>query len=94
MTACSTKRVYFILLFLLSITVAQATEIKSIGVIDPALKSINDAIRQKDLQAFKKGFIELTTNCNNCHKSNQHGFNAIVIPTASPVVNQDFKPAK
>ncbi len=69
-------------------------EIKSIGVIDPALKSINEAIRQKDLQAFKKGFIELTTNCNNCHKSNQHGFNAITIPTASPVVNQDFKPAK
>src|ERR1700761_9059139 len=32
MTACSTKRVYFILLFLLSITVARATEIKSIGV--------------------------------------------------------------
>ena len=69
-------------------------EVKSIGVIDPALKSINEAIRQKDLQAFKKGFIELTTNCNNCHKSNQHGFNAITIPTASPVVNQDFKPAK
>src|ERR1700744_3095815 len=32
MTACSTKRIYFILLFLLSITVARATEIKSIGV--------------------------------------------------------------
>src|ERR1700709_72732 len=32
MTACSIKRIYFILLFLLSITIAQATEIKSIGV--------------------------------------------------------------
>ena len=73
---------------------ADRPEVKSIGVIDPALKSINEAIKQKDIQSFKQGFIALTANCNNCHKSNQHGFNAIIIPTASPVVNQDFKPAK
>lgn len=32
MTACSIKRIYFILLFLLNFAIAQATEIKSIGV--------------------------------------------------------------
>ena len=32
MAACSIKRIYFILLFLRSFTIAQATEIKSIGV--------------------------------------------------------------
>ncbi len=69
-------------------------EVKSIGVIDPAINSINAAIKQKDLQAFKNSFVELTANCNNCHKSNQHEFNIITIPTALPVVNQDFKPAK
>src|SRR6202000_1088148 len=38
-------------------------EVKSIGVIDPALSSINAAIKQKDLEAFNKGFIVLTTDC-------------------------------
>jgi hypothetical protein len=69
-------------------------EVKSIGVTDPAIKTINDAIKQKDVQSFKKGFIELTTNCNNCQKSNNHKFNVITIPGSLPVVNQNFKPAK
>jgi len=67
-------------------------EIKSIGMIDPAIKSINAAIKQKDVELFKKGFIDLTNNCNNCHKTVNHEFNVITIPTALPVVNQDFKP--
>ena len=46
------------------------------------------------MEAFKKGFVDLTANCNNCHKDNQHGFNVITIPAAVPVSNQDFKPAK
>jgi len=69
-------------------------EVKSIGMIDPAINSIDSAIKKKDLQLFNKGFIALTTNCNNCHKDNQHEFNVITIPTALPVTNQEFKPAK
>ena len=69
-------------------------EVKSIGIIDPAISSINAAIKQKDLGAFKKGFVDLTTDCNNCHKDNQHGFNVITIPASPPVSNQDFKPIK
>jgi hypothetical protein len=67
-------------------------EVKSIGMIDPAINSINEAIKKKDLTLFKKGFVVLTENCNDCHKDNQHEFNVITIPTASPVVNQEFKP--
>ena len=67
-------------------------EVKSIGMIDPAIKSINAAIKQKDAELFKKGFIDLTNNCNNCHKTVNHAFNVITIPTSLPVVNQDFKP--
>jgi hypothetical protein len=69
-------------------------EVKSIGIIDPAISSISAAIKQKDVTAFKKGFVDLTANCNNCHKDNQHGFNVITIPANVPVSNQDFKPAK
>ena len=67
-------------------------EIKSLGIIDPAINSISKAIKQKDLEQFKKAFTELTADCNTCHKDNQHGFNVIVIPTGLPVENQNFKP--
>ncbi|HTE02252.1 MAG TPA: hypothetical protein VK668_23345 [Mucilaginibacter sp.] len=69
-------------------------EVKSIGLIDPSISNINTAIQQKDAQSFKTAFITLTNNCNNCHKTTQHEFNVVTIPTALPMVNQDFKPAK
>ncbi|MEO6852281.1 MAG: hypothetical protein ABI203_04475 [Mucilaginibacter sp.] len=67
-------------------------EVKSIGIIDPAISSITEAIKQKDMESFKKGFVALTAGCNSCHNDNQHGFNVITIPTALPVTNQEFKP--
>jgi hypothetical protein len=69
-------------------------EIKSLGIIDPAVNAIKAAISKQDMDKFKAGFIELTNGCNSCHKDNQHGFNILTIPTAPPVTNQDFKPAK
>jgi hypothetical protein len=63
-------------------------------MIDPAIAHISDAIKKKNEETFKKGFTELTFDCNSCHKNNQHGFNVIVIPTALPVSNQEFKPSK
>jgi hypothetical protein len=69
-------------------------EVKSIGIIDPAISDINTAIKRKDAETFKKGFVELTASCNTCHKDNQHGFNVIIIPSTQPVTNQDFKPVK
>lgn len=69
-------------------------DIKSIGMTDPALNSINAAIKKQDRQLFKSGFTELTNNCNNCHKATQHEFNVVTIPIGLPVVNQNFKPTK
>lgn len=69
-------------------------EVKNLGLIDPSINSISNAIQQKDFGSFKDAFITLTNNCNNCHKITQHEFNVVTIPTALPVVNQDFKPAK
>lgn len=69
-------------------------EIKSLGIIDPAINNIKAAISKEDIGKFKSGFTELTKDCNTCHKDNQHGFNIITIPVSLPVTNQDFKPAK
>jgi hypothetical protein len=69
-------------------------EVKAMGMINPPIDSVNNAIQQKDLQLFKSSFILLTNTCNKCHQATEHGFNVVTIPTNLPVVNQDFKPAK
>ncbi|SRR6266498_118318 len=70
------------------------TEAKAIGMVNPAMDSVNKAIQQKDWQLFKSGFILLTNTCNNCHMATKHGFNVVTVPTSLPVVNQDFKPVQ
>jgi hypothetical protein len=66
-------------------------EVKAIGMIDPAIDSINNAIQQKNSSSFKNSFYFLTNTCNNCHKATNHSFNVVTIPSNLPVVNQDFK---
>jgi len=68
-------------------------EIKSIGMIAPALDSINNAIKQKDTVSFRRSFVLLTNTCNNCHRATDHEFNVVIVPSGLPVLNQDFKTA-
>ncbi len=67
-------------------------EVKSIGMIDPAIDSISAAIKDKDQNKFDSSFILLTATCNDCHKATNHGFNSIKIPDIPPVSNQVFRP--
>ena len=68
-------------------------EVKSIGMLRPAIDSVTNSIQQKNLQLFEQSFSFLTTTCNNCHKATDHGFNVVIIPTSPPVSNQDFRVA-
>jgi len=67
-------------------------ESRSIGMIIPALDSVDNAIKQQNEQLFKSSYILLTNTCNSCHKATAHEFNVITIPSAPPVSNQSFKP--
>jgi hypothetical protein len=69
-------------------------EIKSIGMISPAIDSINNAVQQKNPELFRNSFLLLTNTCNNCHKATEHAFNVVTVPTSLPVTNQEFKPDK
>ncbi len=69
-------------------------EVKEIPMIDPALKDLGQAIESKDVNRFKPAYTTLTISCNSCHKATNHGFNVITIPTAPPVTDQKFMPAK
>ena len=71
---------------------ADRPEVKSIGMIIPAMDSLSSAVKVKDENKFRNGFILLTATCNDCHKATNHGFNVIKIPDVPPITNQFFKP--
>lgn len=66
-------------------------EISSLPMIQPAIDSINVAIKQKSPSLFKSSYILLTNTCNNCHRATNFGFNVVRIPDSPPFSNQDFK---
>lgn len=66
-------------------------ESQMIGMITPALDSVNAAIQQKNISQFKSSYILLTNTCNNCHKAANFEFNVVKIPDNPPFSNQDFK---
>jgi hypothetical protein len=66
-------------------------ESQLIGMIDPAIDSVNSAIQQKNPGLFKSSFVLLTTTCNNCHRAVNFEFNVVKIPDASTFSNQDFR---
>ena len=69
---------------------AEQKESKLIGMINPALDSINNAIQQKNPALFKSSYLLLTNTCNNCHIATNFEFNVIKIPETQPFSNQDF----
>jgi hypothetical protein len=58
------------------------------------IDNMRAAVAAKDLTKFNTAFDALTTGCNDCHKSAEFGFNVVIRPTAAPMPNQDFLPAK
>lgn len=69
-------------------------EAELIGMILPALDSVEVAVKKKDLVLFKKNYNLLTNTCNTCHKQTDHGFVVIKLPESLPYTNQDFAPRK
>jgi hypothetical protein len=66
-------------------------EAQSLNLIDPAMDSIDNAIKQNNSIAFKNSFTLLTATCNNCHQTTNHAFNVIKVPETPPFSNQEFK---
>lgn len=69
----------------------ERTESKAIPMIEPALDSVNAAIKQRNLAQFKNSFVLLTNTCNNCHKDVNYPFNNVKIPETPPFSNQVFQ---
>ncbi|SDW12796.1 hypothetical protein [Aequorivita viscosa] len=67
-------------------------ESEMIAMLNAPLDNIDNAIEEKNHEAFKKNFIELTNTCNKCHIAVGFEFNVVKIPDTSPFSNQDFRP--
>lgn len=66
-------------------------ESKMIGMINPALDSVNIAIQEENPALFKSSYVLLTNTCNNCHRAADFDFNVVKIPDTQTFSNQDFK---
>jgi len=63
---------------------------QSLPIIEPSLETVNNAIKQRDAEVFKKGYLTLTNACNSCHQATKVEFIKIKTPTIPPHSNQDF----
>lgn len=72
----------------------ERTESQKIGMLNPALDSIDIAIQQRNISLFKNSYALLTNTCNNCHRATDFEFNVVKIPETPPFSNQDFKTTK
>ena len=69
-------------------------EIKTIGMIIPALENLDTSIYKNDLKGFEKNYLILTNTCNACHKTAKHGFIQIKKPESQSRHNQEFNKLK
>jgi hypothetical protein len=63
-----------------------------VGILNPSLDNLQEAIKSKSVILFNKEFISLTNSCNKCHNDVHYSFNVIKIPSSPPFSNQEFKP--
>lgn len=54
------------------------------------LTGLEQAIKEKDLQAFTKNYDNLTAGCNACHQATEFGFNRVTHPNFNPFADQAF----
>jgi len=69
-------------------------ESELIEMINPAIDSLNIAIKQQNSKSFENSYLFLTELCNNCHQSTNFEYNLVKVPKNSPFTNQDFKSLK
>lgn len=59
---------------------------------DP-MRTMEKAIKGRDLRQATAAFAKLTAGCNSCHMATKHAFVVITVPTEAAFPNQEFRPA-
>ncbi|WP_225587444.1 hypothetical protein [Methylomonas fluvii] len=58
--------------------------------MDQPLAELEQAIKDKNTQAFSERYDHLTASCNACHQATDFGFNKVIQPSFNPFANQSF----
>lgn len=56
----------------------------------PAVKKVEESIKQEDIEAFNLEYANLITNCNSCHKAAKYSMIQIKIPDQPVFDNQIY----
>lgn len=59
--------------------------------MDHPLAKLEQAIQDKNQQAFSEQYDNLTVACNTCHQATAFGFNIVTRPSFNPFANQAFE---
>jgi hypothetical protein len=62
--------------------------------VGEAMSELKKSVDGKDSAAFAIAFDKLSSGCNACHHTLDHGFIVIQRPQLLPYSNQDFAPQK
>jgi hypothetical protein len=62
--------------------------------LEPAFAQLKKVIDGKDVGSFPTAYDLMTKACNTCHAGTQHEFIRLQRPTAPPLTNQIYAPAR
>lgn len=62
------------------------------NMVNTPVARMEKALQQHNDARFVSAYKQTLSACNACHAMTGFGFNRIIIPTAPPVSNQDWKP--
>lgn len=57
----------------------------------PAIKSLEDAVKEQNTALFKEGYTRMVNTCNACHTTTEHEFIKIIQPKTPVFDNQDYQ---
>jgi hypothetical protein len=62
--------------------------------LEPTFAQLKKTIDGKDVGSFQTAYDLMTEACNTCHAATQHEFIRLQRPTAPPLTNQIYSPAR
>lgn len=63
-------------------------------MLEPAVASLNKAIKAQDTDLFRVRYGELMSTCNACHQATRHGYIQVASPEQAGSLGQRFPPLK
>lgn len=71
--------------------IKQALPVLLTSYMEHPLEQLEQAIKERNPDTFRKSYDTLTAGCNTCHQATGFGFNQVKRPDFNPFTNQVFE---